>query len=177
MTDAARARGGRERAAGGDYGGVGPGKRFRARRPPGVGATGTAAQGRNTDVAGTTRMQTQAQAQAQAQAKAQPSKTIDLAVPANCELTRKAGGKLEFRFPERSGFLTAARWEFRDKKELVDYLARLLSLEVKGEGLRGTAVCSIRVKSPCPSAAWATCRSRSDAESGARSIVRSPPAR
>ena len=92
-------------------------------------------------MAGTTRTQTQTQTQTQAQAKAEPSKTIDLAVAANCELTRKAGGKLEFRFPERSGFLTAARWEFRDKKELVDYLARLLSLEVKGEGLRGTGVC------------------------------------
>jgi hypothetical protein len=73
--------------------------------------------------------------------KPKQSKTIDLAVRASCELRRRDGGTLEFRFPERSGYLTPARWEFRDRQELVDYLARLLSLEVTGGGLRGTGVC------------------------------------
>lgn len=69
------------------------------------------------------------------------ARSIDLAVRSNCELVRREGGKLEFRFPERAGFLTPARWEFRDRSELVDYLAGLLSIEVTGEGLRGSGVC------------------------------------
>ncbi len=68
------------------------------------------------------------------------ARPIDLTAPSNCELVKRDQARLEFRFPERGGFLTPARWEFRDPEELVEYLARLLSLEVAGGGLQGTAV-------------------------------------
>jgi hypothetical protein len=58
----------------------------------------------------------------------------------NCELVKREGNRLEFRFPEREGFLTPARWEFRDRRELTEYIAELFSLDVTTDGLRGTGV-------------------------------------
>jgi len=66
------------------------------------------------------------------------AKTVELAVRSNCELVRRDEGRLDFRFPKQAGFLTPARWEFQDRSELVDHLAQLLSLELEGDGLRGT---------------------------------------
>jgi hypothetical protein len=66
------------------------------------------------------------------------AETVDLAVRSNCEVVRREGGRLEFRFPDRAGFLTPTRWEFRDRIELVEYLAGLLSFDVADNGLRGT---------------------------------------
>jgi hypothetical protein len=69
------------------------------------------------------------------------SKAVELPVRANCELVRRDEGGLEFRFPEKDGLLTSARWDFQDRSELVDHLAQLLSLDPAAGGLRGTAVC------------------------------------
>jgi len=66
---------------------------------------------------------------------------LELRVRSNCELVRRDASRVEFRFPEREGLLTPARWEFDDRRALVEYLADLLSLEVVGDGVRGTAVC------------------------------------
>jgi hypothetical protein len=69
------------------------------------------------------------------------AKTINLTGPSSCDLVRRNESRLEFRFSERAGFLVPIRWEFRERRELVEYIAQLLSLEVVGDGLRGTAVC------------------------------------
>jgi hypothetical protein len=69
------------------------------------------------------------------------SKSIDIGVRANCEVSSSDGGRLVFRFPDRKGYLTPGRSEFGHQSELVEYLANLLSVDVVGSGLRGTAVC------------------------------------
>ena len=66
--------------------------------------------------------------------------SIDLSAHANCELVKYDTGNLEFRFPERQGVVKSTRWEFRDRAELVDYVGQLLSLDMRGDGLRGKAV-------------------------------------
>lgn len=68
------------------------------------------------------------------------SEAVELPVRGNCELVKRDERRLEFRFPESEGLLAPDRWEFRDRSELVDYLARLLSVEPLGDALRGTAV-------------------------------------
>lgn len=64
--------------------------------------------------------------------------SLELPVRSNCELVRRADARIEFRFPDREGFLTPDRWEFRDREDLVDYLSSLLSIDIVAGGLRGT---------------------------------------
>jgi hypothetical protein len=67
------------------------------------------------------------------------AKSLDLTGPSNCELVRRGDAHVEFRFPERKGYLTSGRWEFRDHADLVDHIAGMLSVDVTADGLRGTA--------------------------------------
>jgi hypothetical protein len=43
-----------------------------------------------------------------------------------------------FSFPKEEGVLQPARWEFRDRSDLVDFLADTLNLPVQDGGVRGT---------------------------------------
>ena len=64
--------------------------------------------------------------------------TVDLKGALHGEVVRHGAGKLEFRFPQGKGAVSPGRSEFRDAGELVDYLARLLSVEPTGDALRGS---------------------------------------
>lgn len=77
------------------------------------------------------------------------AKTVALTAKSNCDVVANGGKKLVFRFPDQQGFLTPAKWEFRDRTELVEFVAQMLSVEPEGEGLRGSAICCGKYERRC----------------------------
>jgi hypothetical protein len=65
--------------------------------------------------------------------------SIELKGRADCEIRRHEGSKLEFRFG-KDGSLAPLRSEFRDPKELVQFVAETYGLESQDGGLRGSIV-------------------------------------
>ena len=68
------------------------------------------------------------------------SNSLGMLEGANCDIEVAPSNRLHFRFPKSGGLYRGVRSEFRDRSDLVSFLAETFSLAPAGESVRGTVV-------------------------------------